>query len=163
MRKLLLASLLSVATFGASGCVLVGPGNTQLQINGHDVGEVHALSGGLHGYLVTMYSPITQAIRAMHDGKISLQDNNGRLIHCGGSTTDVCTLRWLRTFDGHAEWHRATADDEGGDFHSALTGMPHPTVDCLAVQITLSGENWTYRHASETSCQPPGTGGGGSW
>jgi hypothetical protein len=154
MKKLIAVALVSLASLGASGCVITGPGNTQLKIGDSVVGEFHAQSGGLHGYLVTFYNPITRAIRAMHDGQISLKNNYGTLIHCGGSTTDVCTLRWLHTFQGSAEWHRATADDEAGDFHSALTGMPHPTGDCLAVQITPGGENWTYRHASDSSCQP---------
>jgi hypothetical protein len=160
MRKLMLASLLSLTAIGVSGCVLVGPGNTQLKFGNAVVGELHAQSGGTNGYLVTLYAPITGAIRAMHNATISLNDGNGHLVHCGGPQTDQCTLRWLRTFDGSAEWHRATADSEGGDFHDALFSMPHPNVDCLAVQIYLvnvpfrDSENWTYRHQSDSSCTP---------
>lgn len=156
MRKLLLASLLSLTAIGFSGCVLVGPGNTQLKFGNSVVGEFHAQSGGLHGYLVTLYAPITTAIKALHDGKIALNDASGHLVNCVGRPEgrDKCTLRWLKTFDGSAEWHRATADDEAGDFHDAITGMPHPGYDCVAVQITPGGENWTYRHASDSSCTP---------
>jgi hypothetical protein len=155
MKKIVVVALVSLATLGASGCVLAGPGNTQIKQGNAVVGEMHALSGGVSGYLVTFYAGPTTAIKALHDGKISLKNNYGTLIHCGGSTTDVCTLRWLHTFQGSAEWHRATADDEAGDFHSAITGMPHPGFDCVAVQInTFGGENWTYRHASDSSCTP---------
>ena len=156
MRKVLLAALLSLTAASFSGCVLIGPGNTNLSINGTVVGEVHAQSGGLNGYLVTFYPNITEVIRAMDDGKITLNDNNGHPVHCSGSGSamDVCTIRWLRTFDGSAEWHRATADDEAGDMSGGLDDMPHKGSDCLAVQIKLSGENWTYRHHGDSSCHP---------
>ena len=160
MRKLLLVSLLSLATVGVSGCVLAGPGNTQLKFGKTVVGELHAQSGATNGYLVTLYPSITGVIRGMHDAKLTLKDANGHSVHCGGPQTDQCTLRWLKTFDGSAEWHRATSDSEGGDFHDALFSMPHPNADCLAVQIYpvslpwRDAENWTYRHASDSSCHP---------
>jgi len=171
LRKLLLASLMSLATIGMSGCVLVGPGNIYLKHGDSIVGEIHAQSGGLNGYLVTLYAGPTEAIRAFHDGQIRLPDGHRppHTWNCAAATydRDVCVLRWLDTFDGSAEWERATADEEEGDFHSALTGIPHRRYDCLAVHIDTPGwgddENWTYRHASDSSCTPPSGGGGGSW
>ena len=147
MRKLLIASFLSVAVL-LPGCVFVGPGNEELALDdGTVVGEMHAQSGGINGYLVTIYPEYTNAIRAYNDGP------------CAGD--EVCTLAYLHDLDGHAEWHRATASDEAGDFRSALDDTRADAARCIAVQIKASGENWTYRTSGEDdSCTRDGS---GSW
>lgn len=139
MRKLLIVGLLGLGSIGSTGCVLVGPGNTQIKLNGTIVGEMHAQSGGLNGYLVTLYPKITDAIQAVND------------VTCRGS--EVCTLRWMRTFQNNSYWRSATADDEAGDFREALDAT-RGNNRCIAVHIKNSGENWTYRNASDASCKP---------
>ena len=161
MRKLLLVSVMSIAALGMSGCVLAGPGNTQIKFGDTVVGEMHAQSGGLNGYLVTLYPNVTEgAIRALHDrGTFPLDGHKPpHAWNCIAKPEgrDACTLRWLDTFNGTAEWERATADSEGGDFHEALQAIQHRGFDCLAVHIDTPGigddENWTWRHKSDSSC-----------
>lgn len=138
MRKLLVMGLLVLASTGSTGCVLVGPGNTQIKLNGSIIGEMHAQSGGLNGYLVTLYPNVTDAIQTVND------------VTCHGN--EVCTLRWMRGFNNNGYWRSATADDEAGDFAEALNAT-RGNNRCVAVHVKNSGENWTYRDPTDASCR----------
>jgi hypothetical protein len=152
-RRLQLAvAALAVVALGMVGTGCQAISGDYIEVQGKRIGEWTPTSSGA---LVVLYRNSDSRSIGVSSIALNMYRDYRARGHSTGSAS-ILTLRFLRGYCGSGyvgdRCRDATGDDEYVDFHDALTDIAPTLGGCLAVTFR-SGENWTWRNASDENCR----------